>query len=391
MSQSRFAWLDALRLAAGVCIVAVHSTSDATGQPYPGFPVDERVIPLLFRSVVYIARTELFLIISLFLLIMSIEKRTQPYHQVVGVQARRLLLPFAFWVVFYAFFRLIKASYFGYAPAIWHELSEPSAWLGYFLLGDVQYHMHFLPTLFGMVLLYPAYKLAIRRPELGIVVVLCLWAKQSVDAWLYAAFMDQPGFEFALRAVKVLTYGGYGLVAASCYGLIARNCSEAAHKELFKLACFIGAVLFLVKLAHTYQIITTGTWAYNYTPGFWADYLMPAVLFLAVLGLQHARFPAFASRLAPLSFGIYLAHPAMMDLVEMGLSDWRLSPTQILALKFPAVLTATFVIVFALSRSEWLAWTIGMPGRRASEGTRNGKTVVDGASKRSLAVATPCP
>lgn len=363
MSQSRFAWLDALRLAAGVCIVAVHSTSDATGQPYPAFPVDERVIPLLFRSVVYIARTELFLIISLFLLLMSVEKRPRPYHEVIGQQTRRLLLPFAFWVVFYAFYRLIKASYFGYAPAILEQLTQPSTWLGYFLLGDVQYHMHFLPTLFGMVLLYPAYRLAIRRPELGILVVLCLWAKQSVDVWLYSAYVGQPGFEYVLRVVKILTYGGYGLVAASCYGLLLRNFSEAAHKELVRLALLIGAVLFLVKLTHTYQIITTGTWAYTYTPGFWADYLMPAVLFLTVMGLRHGSFPAIFSRLAPLSFGIYLAHPAVMDLMEMLLSRWHLSPTQMLILKFPTVLAATILLVLALSRSGWLAWTIGMSGR----------------------------
>lgn len=361
-SQSRFAWLDTLRVLAGVCIVAVHSTSDPAGNPFPAFPVDERVAPILFRSLVYIARTELFLIISLFLLIMAIDRRPRSYGMVVREQIRRLLLPFAFWVVFYAFYRLIKASHFGYGGAILAELANPWSWVGYFLLGNVQYHMHFLPTLFGMVLLYPAYRLAVRRPEIGIVVILCLWAKLAVDQWLYANLGGTPYLEYLVRFVKIVTYGGYGLLAASFYGLLKRDFDSDTGRQIFSAVLLVGAILFLVKLAHAFQIIKTGTWAYTFTPGFWADYLMPGVLFLAILSMRHARWPALFSRIAAYSFGIYLVHPVVMDLVEIMIAPWGLRPWQMVAFKFPLALSGTLLLVMLISVTPRLGWTIGLGG-----------------------------
>ena len=168
--KNRMVWLDCLRLIAGVSMVGLHASSDTSGQPFSDFEVGERVFPVLFRAMVYTARTELFLIISLFLLTMSLDKRSRGYGATIKEQARRLLLPFAFWVVFFAFYRLMKASHFGYQDAIWQQLADPFQWLNYFMLGSVQYHMHFLPTLFGLVLMYPLYRIAVDRPMIGLVV-----------------------------------------------------------------------------------------------------------------------------------------------------------------------------------------------------------------------------
>ena len=362
-AASRFTWLDTLRLLAGVCIVAVHSTSDPSGQPFPAYPVEDRIAPILFRSIVYCARTELFLVISLFLLMMALDRRPRPYAAVVREQTRRLLVPFAFWVVFYAFYRLVKAQQFGYAPAIAAELQDPWSWIGYFLLGDVQYHMHFLPTLFGMVLLYPAYQLAVRRPELGLTVLLCLWAKLSVDQWLYATLGAEPYLEYLVRLNKILTYGGYGMVAAGFCGILKRDFDESTGRQMFAVVLLLAAVLFLVKLVHAHRIITTGTWAYTFSPGFWADYLMPMLLFLGIMSLRHAAWPALLSRLAPYSFGIYLMHPIVMDQVEILITPWALRPWQTVGLKFSLALTGTLLLVMMVARLPFLAWTIGLGGR----------------------------
>jgi surface polysaccharide O-acyltransferase-like enzyme len=364
-ASSRFAWLDTLRLLAGVCIVAVHSTSDPNGEPFPAYPVDERIAPILFRSIVYCARTELFLIISLFLLVMALDRRPRSYGTVLREQSRRLLVPFAFWVVFYAFYRLIKAHEFGYADAILAQLENPWSWLGYFVLGNVQYHMHFLPTLFGMVLLYPAYLLAIRWPALGVAVLLCLWAKLAVDQWLYAVLGAQPYLEYLVRLNKIVTYGGYGMVAASFYGLLKRNFDPETGRQLLAVVLLMAAVLFFVKLVYAYQIIVTGTWAFNFTPGFWADYLMPPVLFLGILSMRHAAWPMIFSRLAGYSFGLYLMHPIVMDLVEIVITPWQLRPWQMVSLKFPLALAGTLVLVMLVSRTPYLSWAIGLGKEKA--------------------------
>ena len=70
--ENRLVWLDSLRLAAGVSMVGLHATSDATGQPFVDYTQAERVAPMLLRAVIYTARTELFLIISVFLLLMAL-------------------------------------------------------------------------------------------------------------------------------------------------------------------------------------------------------------------------------------------------------------------------------------------------------------------------------
>ena len=370
---SRFVWLDTLRLLAGICIVAVHSTSDPAGNPFPGYPVSERIAPILFRSVVYIARTELFLVISLFLLMMATDRRPRPYGTVIRDQSRRLLVPFAFWVVFYAFYRLIKASHFGYASAILTEIEDPWSWVGYFLLGNVQYHMHFLPTLFGMILLYPAYRMAIRQPLLGLLVLVFLAAKLVLDQWIYGTLGGSPYIEYVVRFVKIVTYGGYGIVAASFYGMLKRDFDAETGRQIFGVVLLLGAALFLVKLVYAYQIITTGTWAFTFTPGFWADYLMPPLLFLAIMSMRHANWPPIFSQLAPYSFGIYLVHPVMMDLAEILITPLGLQPWQIVSIKFPLVLCSTLVLVVLISRIPFLSWTIGLarskravpPGRSA--------------------------
>lgn len=360
MQQTRMVWLDCLRLIAGVSMVGLHASSDIGGQPFPDFDPVERIGPVLFRAVVYTARTELFLIISLFLLIMSLEKRPRGYIATVQEQARRLLLPFAFWVVFYAFYRVIKAEHFGYAEAIWDQLSDASQWAEYFMLGSVQYHMHFLPTLFGLVLLYPLFRLAVHQPLMGLIIFLCLFTKREIDVWLWGNLRDIVGFDYLIRFVKILTYGGYGIIAASFYGILSRSLDEMALMRLGVTALYGGVLIFGIKLVYSHKVILSGAWQYNFNPAYWADFLMPVILFAIFMGFRSARFPSIISVWAPYSFGIYLVHPIFLDLLEIGLWDRGLSPSAYVALKVSGAIFVTSVAVHLLSKSRLLAWTVGM-------------------------------
>lgn len=359
-SPKRMAWLDCLRLMAGVSMVGLHASSDPSGQPFPDYAAIDRIGPVLFRAVVYVARTELFLIISLFLLAMSLDRRPRGYADTIREQAQRLLLPFAFWVVFFAFFRLIKASYFGYENAIWEQLLDPADWLGYFVLGNVQYHMHFLPTLFALVLMFPLYRIAVDKPLFGFVILMCLFAKREVDIWLWQALNDMMGFEYLVRFVKVVTYAGYGIVAAGFYGMVKRGLPDVAWRDFGWLALFIGILMFSIKLVYSHKVIVTGHWQYNYDPAYWADFLMPVILFAVCLSFASADWPKWISRLAPYSFGIYLAHPALLDLIEIALWGLSLHPMVFVSAKVTLALVFTSLLVWALSRIPFLAWTVGL-------------------------------
>ena len=372
----RATWIDGMRLLAGVSMVGLHASSDAAGLPFAAWEPADRVAPVAFRTVVYMARTELFIIVSLFLLFAALDRRPRTWGAMAAEQARRLLVPFAFWTLFYAFYRLIKASWFGYAGAIRAELAEPAAWLGYALLGDVTYHMHFLPTLFPLVLMVPLYRVAIDRPVLGLGVLACLMAKRELDVWLWSNHAGMAGFDYLVRAVKVATYAGYGLAAASLYGLLTRG-SWGRHGRAFATAAVsLGVVLVVCKVLHARQVIETGTWQFNHAPGYWGDFLMPLVLFAIAASLRDRAWPAVFTRLAPLSFGLYLVHPLFLDLAEIAVDGRGLAPGQMVAVKVALTLAGAALAVRALARSRWLGWTIGLgpvPVPRISRPAKRGR------------------
>lgn len=353
-------WIDGLRLIAGVSMVGLHASSDVNGQPFPDFSTWERVGPVMFRSIMYLARTELFLIISLFLLFMSLDNRPRDYRFVIFEQSKRLLHPFLFWVVFYAFYRLIKAHYFGYEDAIWAQLINPVDWLGFVVLGDVQYHMHFLPTLFGMVLLYPVCLIAIEKPWTGLVVLICLFTKREVDIWLWSHAKIIPAHDYVIRLVKILTYMGYGFVAASAYGVYKKVGGIRNVSQYFNSILFVGGVLYLLKLVYSFRVVEYGNWQFGYAPGYWADFLMPVVLFFLFMSSQYISRFSWLSRLAPYSFGIYLVHPIFLDMVEIALWEATLNPMIFVLLKVTWAVSMSCIAVMVLQRTPGLGWTIGL-------------------------------
>ncbi|MEO0342809.1 MAG: acyltransferase [Pseudomonadota bacterium] len=355
----RLLWLDVLRVVAGLSVVFVHATTDLRGKPFPDVSELERVGPILIRAVSYIARTELFLIISILLLVLSFDRRPRAYWETIQDYAQRLLLPFAIWVVFYAFFRLVKAYALGYENAIWAQLSDPSIWAQYFILGKVQYHMHFLPTLFALMLFFPLFVRAIHMPICGLMIFFCLAAKQQIDILLWSEFRDWWGFEYLLRLVKVITYTGYGFVAASFYGLLRRGLTAEQLAAVVSIA-IIGCVLtFGFKLADSYYVIAEGTWNYGYVPGFWGDFLMPVMMVALVMGFSQRNWNSWFLRLAPFSFGMYLMHPAIMDLVELALMGWVFDPTLFVLGKAFGALFITLALCALIAKVPSISWIIG--------------------------------
>lgn len=355
----RMVWLDALRLVAGVSMLGLHATADAAGEPFAAFAPEDRIGPMLLRAVIYTARTELFIIIALFLLILGLERRPRPYLAVIAEQSRRLLVPFLFWTLFYAFYNLIKADAFGYLAYNLSELADPVAWAKFVFLGTVKYHMHFIPTLFAIVLFYPLFRAAERHPWIAILVLLGLAVRHEIDVFLYANFWGSPWLEPAVRATKVLSYIGYGLVAAGFAGLWRRQ-TEAGYEAWLGPLVYLGALLFLVKLVATWITVQSGKWPHEFVPGYWADFLMPLVLFALCFALSHRAWPHILSRLAPYSFGAYLCHPIFLDLAEIVLRDTALSPMMQVLLKIGIALPCTIALILGLKRLSSLAWTIGL-------------------------------
>jgi surface polysaccharide O-acyltransferase-like enzyme len=358
-TEGRLTWLDSLRLTAGVSMVGLHATSDSMGQPFAQYDQAERVLPMLLRAVIYTARTELFLVISIFLLLMALDKRPKSYGITIAVQSRRLLIPFAFWTVFYAFYNLIKAGAFGYQDAALQSLTSPVEWFGFFVLGSVKYHMHFIPTLFGLVLMFPLFVVAKRFPVLGLLVFVCLLIKRDLDGFVFSHFWGSEALPYLVRAVKIVTYAGYGIMAGAFLGVWEKTTGEWREKFV-PLLLFFGGLLFSLKLVATWKTVETGAWPFDYAGGYYADFLMPVILFALAMALGHKKWPPVLTRLAPYSFGIDLCHPMFLDLVEIWLSERVLSPIMQVSLKITVALILTSALVWGLERTRILAWSVGL-------------------------------
>lgn len=357
--RNREVWIDGLRLLAGLSMVGLHASADAYGQPFPNASAEARILPMLLRSVLYIARTELFLLISVFLLLMAAQARARSYRETLLQLMGRLLPPFMFWTVFYLFYSLLKAQAFGYFPTALTQLLSAEYLTRSVLLGEAKYHMHFIPTLFGLLLFFPLFKVAYRHPILGLSLIGFLALRRELDAALYQSFWQHGLLPYLLRGVKILSYIGYGMAAAALLALFHRY----PPPERARWSRLLGALLILLfgfKLTATAQVIETGRWAFTNIPGYWADFLMPVLLMGLCLSLSGRSWPAVLSRGARYSFGIYLCHPIFLDLAEIALHRTGLSPIQLVTAKIAFTAPSTFLFVRSLEKTWLFAWTVGL-------------------------------
>lgn len=360
--SDRMVWFDSNRAMAALGVVLIHCTADFAGQPFADASPGQRIVPVLTRSVAELSGAEMFFVFSLFLLAFKLDRREQTFGQIMRDQAKRLLVPFAFWTVLYAFYRLLKASAFGYAPAVVTELGEWSSWASHFLLGTAQYHLHFLPTLFVLVMFYPVMRVAARYPAAGLAVFGLLGGMDYVQGYIWNAVGDPLWREYLLRGVKILGYVGYGLAAFALYGIWRDGLPRGESRLLLRIALFLVLFAFAVKLPYAAEAIATGMWPARQGWNFYAFALMPLFVLVAFMGAQYQTWSPIWSRLARYTFGVYLVHPMLIDLYDIVVFRLGIvpSPTAIVFTKFLLVAPAAFGLAYLLSRATPLAWTIGL-------------------------------
>jgi surface polysaccharide O-acyltransferase-like enzyme len=356
-------WLDANRVTAAIGVVLIHSTSDASGQLYPNAQPAERAVPLIFRWLSEFSGSEVFFVFSLFLLAFRLHRKPVSYGQTVSSQAARLLIPFAAWTVFYAFFRLFKASIFGYAPAVLHEVSQGSSWVDYLLLGTAQYHLHFMPTLFALVLMYPVFMAAFRYPAAGLLVVPLLFVLDAVQGAVWGHFYNSPTLrDYLLRLVKIVTYGGYGLAAFSLFSIFRKGMSDIDLRLIGRLAMAGIVVAFMTMLPGAYDQIMTGQSGVRSAVANYGHFLMPLFIFTAFMASQNAKWSPRFSVAAQYTYGVYLVHPIFIDLWDGAVKYYglQMDDTTQMFIKFAIGTAGGFGLTYALSKIRLLGWMVGL-------------------------------
>lgn len=371
--KQRLVWFDANRVWAAFGVVMIHSSTDFGGKPFIDADPSERFLPVFLRSLGEFSGSEMFFLFSLFIMAMRIDKGQPTYADAIGMQARRLLVPFAFWVVFYAFFRLLKADTFNYAPYIWEQVTQIKSWFGYFILGDVQYHMHFLPTLFVLFLFFPLMRGATRYPLLGLTLFLTLGIMNNTQSYIWSLGLEADIRDYLLRAIKVLGYIGYGFAAFALYGVWKDGIPRGESRLLRRLGFYFAALGYAATLPFFGLAVQNGDWGLRSGWDYYGHFLMPVCIFLIFMGGQFIDWSPKWSKLALYTFGVYLVHPAVIDLFDMAAYKSGyfelVSPGVLVLTRFALVLPASFAIAYGLSKVSALAWTIGLgpaPWEKAS-------------------------
>lgn len=363
-AKPRLVWFDANRVFAAFGVVLIHSSTDFSGQAFVAAEESARLLPVFLRSIGEFSGSEMFFMFSLFLMAMRVDKKLPTYGSAIATQAERLLVPFAFWVVFYAFFRLLKAETFNYGPYIWDQLGQVESWFSYFILGSSQYHMHFLPTLFALFLFYPVMRAATRYPILGLTVVLTLGVMTNTQAFVWGLDLDPMVRNYIIRALKILGYVGYGMAAFAIYGLWNDGVPRGESRLIRRCGFYFAALAYVATLPFYAGAIETGAWGVRGGWDFYGHFLMPIFVFFVFIGGQYLQWSSKWTYLARYTFGIYLVHPLVIDLFDIGIFSMGISammdPWMIVITRFAFALPVSFILVMGLSRIKVLAWTIGL-------------------------------
>ncbi|WP_347918316.1 acyltransferase [Paracoccus marcusii] len=362
MTTGRMLWFDANRVCAAAGVVLIHSTTDFAGRPFPDAGVAERAVPVLLRSIGEFSGSEMFFLFSLFLMALRIDRHRPRYRDAIATQAHRLLVPFAVWTLFYALFRLIKAEAFGYAPQYLVQLAQIKTWVAYLLLGKAQYHMHFLPTLFAIFLFYPVMRLAMRYPMLGVLLVATLGAMDHAQGFLYAIDLAPLTRDYLVRVTKVCGYVGYGLAAFGLYSMWKDGLPRGESRLIRRGALYMVLLAYVATLPFYGGALLTGSFPVRAGWDYYGHFLMPLLVFCAFLGSQYSDWSPRWSVMARYTFGVYLVHPAVIDLFDIALikADLAPSPALLVVTRFAVVLPVAFGLAVAIGRLPAVAWTIGL-------------------------------
>lgn len=363
-AKPRMVWFDANRVFAAMGVVLIHSSTDFGGQPFPDAALSDRVFPVFLRSIGEFSGSEMFFLFSLFLMAMRVDKHLPSYGSAIRLQAKRLLIPFSFWVVFYAFFRLLKADAFNYAPYIWEQLGQMQSWLGYFILGKSQYHMHFLPTLFALFIFYPLMRVGTRYPIFGLTLFITLGVMNNTQAFIYTLDLDPIFRDYIIRAIKIIGYVGYGFAAFAIYGLWKDGIPRGESRLLRRGALYFAVLAYIATWPFYGSAVETGAWSVRVGWDFYGHFLMPIFMIFIFMGGQFLQWSPRWSNFAKYTFGVYLVHPLIIDMIDIALfksgASSVMAPWAIVIVRFSFALPLSFALTLGLSRLKHLAWTIGL-------------------------------
>jgi surface polysaccharide O-acyltransferase-like enzyme len=331
--HERIASADALRVCAIAMVVVLHSAAsllyDFSRIP-PSWWWTANVIDSLVRPCV-----PLFVMVSGMLLLEP--RREESLRMFAEKRAKRVLLPLLSW----------SLVYWGWNTYAHHISSSLGAFGAALIRGSVYYHLGFLYMLLGLYLATPILRIYVRHASpANIKYFLLLWFGAASAAPLCLRFLH---VEVGLQFVVATGFVGYFLLG------------HVLREKVLTRRQAIGALGILTAFTAATAI---GTYFLTVRAGgnldeTFFDYLSPNVVamslavFMLVKSLPHKSSALVESsisnravrRLSLLSFGIYLVHPIVLEVLSSRTLGLNLSASSIHPLfGIPITAAATLAI-----------------------------------------------
>jgi peptidoglycan/LPS O-acetylase OafA/YrhL len=313
----RLRQLDALRVITCLSVVAVHSI----GGPYPPDVVGIGAA----TSILHYSR-EIFFFVSALVLVRTYVPRTGPDGRLPDEGAfrrRRLRLigvPYLVWTTIY------------FVVWIWHVRTTqpvgpiiddaPLRWVYLVVTGNGCYHMYFLLVTLQFAVIFPYFLrfLARTRGHHGWVLAASVVAQVATLSVYHWVALPDEGWRMVLGDSSLFAYQLW-MVAGALAGLYLERLHDwlTNHKALVILAVPVA----LIALLWNYYSHIPSMGVLEASTPLQPMMIVWSAVMLAALYLLADRFAAMESATAravfgygaQLSFGVYLAHPLVLDLV----------------------------------------------------------------------------
>ncbi|MDD3663414.1 MAG: acyltransferase family protein [Candidatus Pacebacteria bacterium] len=331
-------WLDLLRVISAFAVVLLHLSACLSQQfGCPGWLVGE-IYDALTRWCVPI-----FVMVSGALLLDD-DKRNESALTFYSKRLSRLGWAFVFWVTFYVLFGWADACLFD-RPHDFHKVFQG------ILTGRPWSHLSFLYMIIGLYLVVPLLRRFVLRLE------------DRTMFWLIAAFLIATSAN-NLRAILtnkaenpfILWFADYlGYFLAGYY---LRFRAKKILPGWSALTIFMATVILSVT-ATSWVLFTDGRlefarWFHHYQN----PCVMAAAISLFMLAMQ-STVPAWTATIAPLTFGIYLVHPAVQHIIgRLGFYPQRFMPALLIPLLAAVTAVISIYIVRGIRKTPFFRKTV---------------------------------
>jgi peptidoglycan/LPS O-acetylase OafA/YrhL len=311
------AQIDALRVLSCFSVVAVH----ALAAPYAPESVGQGAVTFLLHY-----SREIFLFVSALVLVRTYYPRVGEDGRLPnesGFRLRRLRMigvPYLWWTTIYYAISLFH----GRSTQPFHQLAGDVSlhWVYLVVTGNGSYHMYFMLVTLQYAVAFPVVLRLLRatRGYHGWVLLGSLLAQVAVLYCYQWVFLPPEGWRALVGDASLLAYQ-FWLVAGAVVGLHLRRCHQwvVRYRWWVLAAVPVAAAVLLA----TYFVELPGRGALGASSPLQPVMIMWSVLMLAVLYLVSVWIMSRGSvgvrasfgYLAQLSFGVYLAHPMVLDVV----------------------------------------------------------------------------